>query len=445
MKINMPEPVAYALAVLKNNGFEAFIVGGCVRDSIMNKEPYDYDITTNATPQQVISSFSGETVIETGLKHGTVTVLINKTPIEVTTYRVDGIYSDNRRPDSVEFTLCLKDDLSRRDFTVNALAYNDEAGIIDCFNGLSDLENELIRCVGDPDSRFKEDALRLLRALRFSSVLDFDIEENTKNSIHSNRELLVNIAKERINTELSRLLCGARVESIILEYSDVLGIFIPDLISMKGFEQRNINHIHDVLTHTAKVVANTPAQPVLRLCALFHDIGKPKCFTVDSKGMGHFYGHPEKSSEMTRKALNDLRFDKETIDRVCTLVMYHDIKLPQSEKAMKHMLHKISEPVMRDLLSVKRADILAQNPAFIRRLDELNKAEAIIDKIASKNQCYTLNDLEVNGKDLINIGITNGKDIGNVLNHLLNAVIDGNTVNNKDDLLSAALRYMKTL
>ena len=286
--IHLPCEVKLAIAKLTEKGFEAYIVGGCVRDSLMKCTPKDYDITTSANPEEVKNVFKEYRVVETGLKHGTVTVIVRGMPLEITTFRIDSEYLDHRHPKNVTFTKSLKEDTARRDFTMNALAYNDEKGLCDFYGGKVDIENKIIRCVGDANKRFNEDALRIMRALRFSSVLGFDIEENTKNAMFNNKHLLKNISSERLAGELVKLLCGANVKKILLEYIDIIGVFIPELLPMKGFEQHNRHHIYDVWTHTAVAIENIDASPVLRLAALFHDAGKPDCFFMKN-GEGHFY------------------------------------------------------------------------------------------------------------------------------------------------------------
>ncbi|MDF2686407.1 MAG: hypothetical protein K0S55_1588 [Clostridia bacterium] len=433
-----------ALSLLTEHNFEAYIVGGCVRDKLLGMEPKDYDITTNALPDEVINIFKNYHIVETGLQHGTVTVILDNIPIEITTYRIDGAYSDNRRPDNVNFTKNLKNDLARRDFTINALAYNKDC-IIDFFDGRDDLEKRIIRCVGIPDERFKEDALRILRALRFSAVLGFDIEDKTAESIHKNKSLLKNIANERISSEFSKLLCGdiKYVEKVLIEYIDVFGIFIPELLPMQNFLQNNEYHIYNVLNHTIKTVINTPENLIYRLTALLHDVGKPSSYTEDNKGVGHFYGHNKKSSEMAKDILKRLKYDSHTVYRVTTLILFHDIPIEADEKIIKKRLNKLSYNILKDLYIIKRADILSQNLKFISRLEELNKIKEMTDKIISEGQCYSLESLAVNGRDLKSLKISEGKQVGIILNYLLNAVINGDLINEKEILLIQAENYYK--
>ncbi|MBQ3562784.1 MAG: tRNA nucleotidyltransferase, partial [Clostridia bacterium] len=289
---NLPHQVDFALNKLIAAGYEAFIVGGCIRDILRQKAPSDYDITTSAEPEQTKAVFEGEKIIETGLKHGTVTLLKDGMPLEITTYRIDGAYADNRRPTSVQFTKSLTEDLARRDFTINAMAFSKKTGIVDPFGGEADLQNKIIRSVGDADRRFNEDALRLMRAIRFASVLGFKIEEKTKISIFKNKNLLKNISSERIAAELVKLLCGKNAKQIIIDYFEVLEVILPEISQMKNFNQNNPHHIYPLLEHTAIAVENTPAEPPLRLAMLLHDCGKPDALTIDERGVSHFYGHP---------------------------------------------------------------------------------------------------------------------------------------------------------
>ncbi|MBR5773515.1 MAG: HDIG domain-containing protein, partial [Clostridia bacterium] len=311
MKIALPACIQYVISTLNDNGYESFIVGGCVRDYLMGKTPHDYDVTTSATPEQVKTCFNNNKVIETGIKHGTVTVLVDGESVEITTYRIDGEYKDNRHPELVTFSKTIDEDLRRRDFTVNAIAYNPEKGFVDLFNGIQDIKNGVISCVGNPDERFNEDGLRILRALRFTSVLDFEISKETSDSIHRNKMLILNVSPERIWTEFKKLLCGKNVRRVLLEYSDVIGVFIPEILDSVGFEQNNPYHCYDVLTHTAHAVENAPDDVVIRLAAFFHDIGKPSVYSEDENG-GHFYSHAKVSEEITNAVLTRLRCDNLT-------------------------------------------------------------------------------------------------------------------------------------
>lgn len=437
----LPPQVEFALNKLTAAGYEAYIVGGCVRDILRGESPSDYDITTSAEPQQTVEVFAGERIIETGLKHGTVTLLKEGMPLEITTYRIDGGYTDNRRPDRVTFTKTLTEDLARRDFTVNAMAYSRSGGIVDAFGGEEDLKNGIIRTVGDADCRFNEDALRIMRAIRFASVLDFKISDDTKKSIIKNRHLLNNISVERISTELIKLLCGKNAKEIILEYHEVLEVILPEIKGMHGFNQKNRWHIYDVLTHTAVAVENTPAYPILRLTALLHDCGKPDTFFTDDKGIGHFYGHPEVSTQKAKEAFARLKLDNATTSLALTLIKYHDMPIEPTKKAVKKALNKLSPDVFFMLLDIKRADNLAQNPELtadvLVTIETLGK---IAKEIIQKEECFCLKDLKVNGNDLINAGIPAGKKLGQTLELLLEAVINEEVVNEKNALLTYLMK-----
>ena len=433
--VNMPVFVKQAIDKLNKNGFEAFAVGGCVRDSLMGRTPYDWDITTSASPLETKQVFNGCRVVETGIKHGTVTVIVDGNPLEITTYRIDGDYSDNRHPDKVSFTKNLKEDLARRDFTVNAIAFHHENGFYDCFEGIGDIKNKIIRCVGDPDRRFSEDALRIMRALRFASVLGFEIEENTEKSIRKNKRLLKNIAAERINAELSKLICGENAYKILMDFDDVLSEIIPEIRDTVGFDQQTKYHIFNVWEHIAKSVEGIKPVLHLRLAMLFHDIGKPRCFTVDENGQGHFKGHANISLDIAEKSLNTLKYDNETKEKVLTLIKYHDAVVEDDERLIKRWLNRLTPEGFFDLMEVKKADTKAQNPEFDRR----NQVEEISKKakeILERNDCFSLSSLAVNGDDLIALGVPEGKKIGKTLERLLKAVTDGKCENDRQKLIN---------
>lgn len=444
MKINIPTDVQKIIDTLYKNGYNAYIVGGCVRDSIMRKNPSDWDICTSSLPKETLKCLEKSNVSENGLKHGTVTVCYDKIPYEITTFRVDGDYFDNRHPEKVTFVRNLRDDLARRDFTVNAMAYNNREGLCDFFGGVSDIENKLIRCVGEPDKRFNEDGLRIMRALRFASVLGFDIDKKTSDSIHRNCSLLKNISAERIMSELIKLLSGQNVEKVLLDYSDVMCVIIPEIKPMIGLNQHNPHHIYDVWEHTVKAVANTPADKILRLSALFHDIGKPKTFFTGKDGIGHFYGHPEVSEKITQNILRRLKFDNKTSEQVRMLVKTHDIQIIPEAKYLRRVLAKTGAEMFRRLLYIKRADALAQNPIYIsEKLEYIDNLEKIFNEQLKELSDFTLKSLAVNGNDLIKLGITDGKQIGKCLKKLFAMVIDGNVKNDKNILLDTAKKMYK--
>ena len=432
----LPPQVEFALNKLNNVGYEAYIVGGCVRDILRGETPSDYDITTSAEPEQTKAVFSGERIVETGIKHGTVTLLKNGMPLEITTYRIDGDYTDNRRPNSVKFTETLTEDLARRDFTVNAMAYSPKTGVTDAFGGKEDLKNGIIRCVGDADRRFNEDALRIMRAIRFASVLDFEIEQKTKESIFKNKNLLKNISVERIAVELLKLLSGKNARKVILDYFEVLEVILPEISGMKGFDQKSRWHVYDILNHTALAVEKSPESPVLRLAALLHDCGKVDSFTVDERGVGHFYGHPEVSYEKAKTALARLKLDNATTAAVLTLIKYHDMPIEPTKPAVKKVLKLLGADLFFKLLDIKRADNLAQNLELTKDvLKTIDNIENIAKEIIKNNECFCLKTLSVTGADLINIGIPTGKELGEKLEFLLDAVINERAENKKEELL----------
>ena len=436
--IKLPVQAQKALNRLNNAGYEASIVGGIVRNSIMGREQSDIDITTSALPQQTKEVFKDYTVIETGIKHGTVTVIIDGAPLEITTYRIEKSYSDNRHPDEVEFSTKLKDDCARRDFTMNAVCYNPQTGIMDFYGGVNDINSGIIRCVGDADTRFKEDALRILRAVRFASVLGFKIEESTRQAIFTNKDLLKNISAERVYEELNKLLCGKYVKDILLEYVDVLGVFIPEILPLKNFDQHNYHHIYDVLTHTAVAVENCPAIPQLRLAALLHDFGKPASFTIDDKGVGHFYGHGDISWKISKDILSRLKVSNEDYNLITHLVKYHDVLIEPNEKSVKRALNKHGEETLRLLLLIKRADNAGQNIELFNRKEEYDQLESVIDSVIKDSQCFSLKQLAIKGDDLINLGIKPSAQMGQILNTMLEMVINGDIPNDKTVLLAEA-------
>ena len=430
-----------AVKMLKNCGFEAFLIGGSVRDYIMKMPIGDIDITTNATPDKTKEVFKDFRVIETGIKHGTVTVLIDNEPIEITTYRSEGTYSDNRHPDSVTFSKKLSDDVIRRDFTMNGIAFDFDEGFVDLVGGIADIENRTIRSIGDAETRFREDALRILRALRFSAVLGFKIEEETKKAIHKCKALLNNISVERIQVEFSKLVCGKNAYSVLEEFSDVVCIFIPEFEKCIGFEQINRHHCFDVYTHTLKALDQSKNDLNLRLALLFHDIGKPIVAHFDEKGEQHYYGHPKKSAELTEQILTRLRFDNDTKNKVVTLVKMHDTPImldevdSPSKKRLKRILSQIGVDLTYDLIEIKRCDNSAQCYEYYRGDDFYKATYTILDEIINGDECFSVKDLKINGNDLISIGLK-GKDIGKALQKCLDGVIDGKVENDYNNLIS---------
>ncbi|MBQ2862228.1 MAG: HD domain-containing protein [Oscillospiraceae bacterium] len=426
--------------MLEKSGYEAYAVGGCVRDSLLGEIPTDYDVTTSAFPEETKSVFKNEHVIETGIKHGTVTVLINNYPIEITTFRIDKNYSDNRHPDSVEFTRSLKEDLSRRDFTVNALAYSEKTGLVDMFGGLSDIEHKIIRCVGSPDARFEEDALRIMRGLRFASCLGFDLEEKTAASIYKNRELLKNVSAERLFSELKKLICGKDAAKILVEHAEALSVLIPELLPLKGFEQHHFRHDKDVLGHTVAVLQNVPPVSALRLAALLHDIAKPLCQSFDENGTAHYFGHAPLSAQIAEEILLRLKSDNETKNAVCLLIRHHGDRFPAEPKAIKRMLSKIGPKNFDDLITLMRADDLGKRPEYYPGEEFFQNYKNIAAKIIADEECFSLKNLALNGRDLISAGFAPGPEMGRILSALLEAVLEEDLPNQKEKLLDYAIK-----
>jgi len=438
--ISIPFEAEQIIEILEAKGHHGYIVGGCVRDSIMGRTPNDWDITTDAEPSQMMDYFSCfEKVIPTGIKHGTVTVIVNGKSFEVTTFRVDGQYSDNRRPDSVIFTKTLREDLSRRDFTINSMAYNVETGLIDYFDGLMDIRKCKIRCVGKSDERFKEDALRMLRAVRFAAQLDFKIDQEAKTAIINNNSLLKNISMERINQEFSKIVLTNPFCIRDLWKLKLLQHIIPEFLDSMVTEQDNPYHIYNVGEHILHSMQSIEPSLHLRLAMLFHDIGKPKKKTMDKKGVGHFYGHQEASFEMSKEILKRLRYDNDIIDKVSQLVLLHDRNITDGIKCIRRWLSLIGKDALLDLIKVKEADSRAQNPIYYHeRYKTLERIKAVIKEIIEKQECFTVKDLKINGDDLMDIGYKEGKEIGIALKMLLGKVIEDPKLNDKEKLASIA-------
>lgn len=436
----LPPQVNTVIAGLEQAGYEAYLVGGAVRDYVRGcGTANDWDIATNAVPEQVEQVFNGYNLIETGLKHGTVTVVIEREPIEITTYRIDGKYSDGRHPDAVSFTRSLKEDLKRRDFTMNALAYNPHTGVVDFNEGLRDIENGVVRCVGDPDRRFQEDGLRILRAIRFASTFGMKIEAKTAEAIHRNKELLRAIAVERIQVELSKMLCGPGAFEMLQEFADVIAVPIPEIEPMFGFEQHNPHHNRDIWNHTIAVVSSIPADPVLRWAALLHDIGKPSRYAFADDGIGHFYGHAEQSTILAEQILLRLRFDNASSERIKILVRYHDLPIAPEKKPVKRLMSKLGVDTVRQLIELHIADTKGQSAICMGRIPEYLQVGQVLDDILQEEACFSLKDLAINGNDLIGLGLR-GREIGSTLEQCLLAVIDERVANNH----SALMEYVRS-
>lgn len=437
--MDMPKNVDTAINLLQSAGFEAYAVGGCVRDSLLGKTPNDWDITTSAKPENMKSVFADFHCIDTGIKHGTVTVVIDGEPLEITTFRLDGEYEDNRHPKSVTFTSNLGADLGRRDFTVNAMAYSKMTGTVDLFGGQNDLKNKIIRCVGDPDRRFNEDALRILRALRFASALDFEIEEKTAQSLLKNCALLGNISEERIAKELLKLVCGKGAKRILTGFAPVLFEILPELQPMYKNSHDNPHHCYDIYEHTLIAVESIDPEPTLRFAMLLHDCGKPAVKKFDENGVAHFYGHQRISAEISAQILARLKVSNKFRDEILFLVSNHDRwELYENTEKMPRYLSKFGLDGVLNLLKVMRADVLAQSPEYRYRLDQIADAEKTAKNLAAQKPCLSLSELQINGRTLMDIGIPQGRKLGAVLAQLLDEVIDGVTKNTQEALTTRA-------
>ncbi len=430
---------AHVIQRLESHSYEAYAVGGCVRDSLMGKTPLDWDVCTNATPEQVLAVFSDHHTIKTGLQHGTVTVMVKRAPIEVTTYRLDGAYSDQRRPDSVTYVSDLREDLARRDFTINAMAYNPQQGLVDCFNGREDLEKKIIRCVGVARERFEEDGLRILRALRFASRLGFDIEQQTSRALRQQQDLLTAVSVERIFKELKGILVGQGAAGILISYAEVFGSFLPELAPMQGLDQQNPHHLYDVWDHCAHTVQAIEPDETLRLTALLHDSGKPACFSIGEDGKGHFIGHEQLSDELAEKLLRRLKSDTATIKTVCKLIRHHGEDFPSRRAGMRRWVGEFGIEGLDQLLELKRADIMAQSPmSRNEKLAKLDAARALRDEVLEEEACFTLKDLSLGGADLLAMGMKPSPAMRELLQQLLREVQDESLENTREALATRA-------
>lgn len=435
MKIQLPEKVNTIIQTLQEHGYEAYAVGGCVRDSLLGREPGDWDITTSASPDETKKLFAR--TVDTGIEHGTVTVLLGKEGFEVTTYRIDGKYEDSRHPTEVIFTRNLREDLLRRDFTINAMAYNDTEGIVDIFGGMDDLKRKIIRCVGNARERFGEDALRIMRGVRFAAQLGFSLEKETKEAMAELAPTLEKISAERIQTELVKLLVSDSPELIREAYHlGITAVILPEFDEMMRTGQETKYHRYDVGEHTVQAVCNVPPEKVLRLTMLLHDVAKPEMKTVDADGTAHFKGHDIRGEQKAKEILRRLKFDNDTIHKVTKLVRWHDYRMPAEKKNVRKAMSKISEELFPMYLLVKRADILAHS--MYRREEELENLSGLqkcYEEIVADHECVSLKQLAVTGTDLIGIGMKPGKQIGEVLNELLRIVLEYPEFNNKEHLL----------
>ncbi|EOS50509.1 hypothetical protein C809_01360 [Lachnospiraceae bacterium MD335] len=442
MQINLPGKVKQIITELEAAGYEAYAVGGCVRDSILGKTPDDWDITTSASPMQTKAVF--RRTIDTGIAHGTVTVMLDREGFEVTTYRIDGEYEDSRHPKEVTFTASLAEDLKRRDFTINAMAYNDRDGLVDLFGGMDDLEKRTVRCVGNARERFTEDALRMMRAVRFSAQLGFSIDTDTEHAIMELAPNLKNISSERIRTELVKLLMSPHPDEIRKAYDlGITAIVLPELDSAFETPQNNPHHMYTVGEHLMHCLMHTRADRCLRIAALLHDIGKPASKTTDTDGIDHFHGHVEIGEQMAGEILRRLKFDNDTITRVKTYIRHHDDQIDPNPRAVRRSAGRIGEDYFNGVLELKRADCLAQS-MYMReeKLDGLDRVEALYQEILESRQCISLKDLAISGKDLIAAGVPQGRKIGEILSKLLEEVLEEPARNTHENLLERTKTLM---
>ena len=443
MNIQLPEKAQQIIKTLQSHGYEAYAVGGCIRDSLLGRTPGDWDITTSALPEETKALF--DKTFDTGIEHGTITVLMGKEGFEVTTYRIDGKYEDSRHPSEVTFTRCLSEDLLRRDFTINAMAYNDEDGIVDLFDGMADLEKKVIRCVGNAEARFGEDALRIMRAVRFSAQLGFEIEEQTQAAIRKLAFSLKNISAERIQVELIKLLTSPHPEQIRLAYElGITEVMLPEFDRMMETAQETPHHCHNVGEHTIAALQHCPSDKILRLTMLFHDMGKPEKKTMDENGIAHFKGHAVVSEAIAKEIMHRLKFDNDTLRKVTKLVYYHDLRMPATPRNVRRAMNRIGTELFPYYLNVRRADTLAQS-MFRReeKLENIQEIENIYLQIMELQQCVSLKNLAVKGGDLLAVGVERGPQIGETLNKLLELVLEEPEKNQKELLLAKVTKWLK--
>lgn len=443
MTIKLPERVNFIINRLMENGYDAYAVGGCIRDSLLGREPDDWDITTSAKPEQVKAVFAK--TIDTGIEHGTVTVMLENEGFEVTTYRIDGEYEDSRHPKNVEFTEDLIEDLKRRDFTINAMAYNSQKGLVDAFNGIKDLQDGIIRCVGCAKDRFTEDALRILRAIRFSAQLGFVLEAETKEAIVELAPNLKNISAERIQVELVKLMMSPNPEFVRIAYeTGVTKVILPEFDDMMVCQQKNPHHLYTVGEHCLKSLEFIERDKVLRLAVFLHDVGKPLVRTVDEDGAVHFYNHGLAGSEAAKKIFRRLRFDRDTMDKVCLLIKWHDFKVEPEKTAVRRAISQIGTEMFLPLFKLKRADAMGQSEYRRQeKLEHFDRIEELYHEIIRENQCVSLKTMAVSGKDLLELGVDSGKTIGIILKDLLDKVIENPELNDKNILLEIAKKELE--
>ena len=437
----VPQTVRAVMSQLRGAGYEAYVVGGCVRDALLGRKPHDWDMTTNATPDQMKSSVDFHS-IDTGLKHGTITFVVDHEPIEVTTFRVEGTYSDGRHPDSVDFAATIEEDLSRRDFTVNAMAWSDKTGVVDPYGGVVDLQSRVLRCVGDASERFSEDGLRVMRALRFAAVYGFDIDEATARAAHDKKWMLSAVSKERICTELTKMMAapdGRHLAEIVKQFSDIMFEIMPELAPTYNLDQENPHHDRDCWTHMVDVMAQVPPDPTLRLAALVHDAGKPACKAKGPDGVAHYMGHAQEGARIAEELLRRLKFPRRVREEVVFLVEQHDSwPAPTKRSARRYLARCGDEEMARKLLAIMKADRAAHAPDSVAdKADELEVFEVFMEAALKEDTAFTVKDLEINGCDLLERGWPQGPALGAELQRLFDLVLSGELSNDRDALLAA--------
>lgn len=442
MQIQLPDKVHKIINILEEAGYEAYAVGGCVRDSVLGRKPDDWDITTSAEPEETKRLFAR--TIDTGIRHGTVTVMLDREGFEVTTYRIDGDYEDGRHPKEVTFTASLEEDLKRRDFTINAMAYNESQGLVDIYGGLADIKAGVIRCVGDAKERFTEDALRMMRAVRFSAQLGYRIDEDTRTAMTELAPNLQKISAERIQTELIKLVVSPHPDYLRIAYeTGITAQILPEFDLCMKTMQNNPHHCYDVGEHILHSMLAVEPDKVLRLGMLFHDIGKPQTMTVDEEGITHNKKHPVVGAEMTRKILRRLKFDNDTIDKVTKLVLYHDQEIVAAPAGVRRAVNRIGEDIFPLLFAVRRADVSAQSD-YLRedKLRKLSYIEGLYEEIRSQGDAVSLKNLAITGTDLIAQGRKPGREIGIVLQELLEKVLEDPSLNTPEKLLEISQKIV---
>ena len=435
----LPPYVAECISALENAGYQAWCVGGCVRDHCLGLQPADFDLCTSALPEQTESVFSQYSLVMAGKKHGTVGVITDGTVVEITTFRTEGAYRDNRHPDWVAFVPQVEEDLARRDFTINSMAWSPHRGFADPFGGRNDLENRVLRAVGDPVQRFREDSLRILRGIRFAVRFGLTVEPATLAAMESEAHLMSNLARERVFEELCKLLPLVTAEDL-LRFGPILAQVLPPLKDQLGFDQHSPHHAYDLFTHTAHVAAAVPGDLTLRWAALLHDIGKISTFTLDDAGRGHFLGHAGESARMADELLRQLKAPNSLREQVVTLISHHMTKLPEDKKLLRRWLGRLGEESLDQLMLLQEADMGSKGTGIPQEMSQFSRIRGLLAEIREENSCLSLKDLAVNGHDLMALGIT-GKAIGRTLNFLLEQVLDEQLPNHRDALLTAATEF----